>query len=189
MIAPSGTTFINIVPEHAGMKSFIDAFKKTNKSICSVDSITRGFCAPSLKQKGTINYIGLVLFAWFAQYIVPALVILLAIPVFVGNVVAIAGISFLSAMNPFILLALIPVVAFDAGYVAIFVVASFVVTIVYWAYYIREIGILGAVAPLSVVLSLVVSMIPYAGSFLSTVINITPWMAGAVILHWFLYRE
>jgi len=160
--------------------------RRVNDRVCAPDGFLRGFCAESTRTGNELIEAGIAL---AVQYLLPIGIALLALLVAVGNIAAFAGIFWLAYFNPIYMVATIPVLLFDAGFVVLFVVVSIIATIIYWIYFARHIGVF-AMLPLAMwFIGFLVSFLPYIGSILSGIIGIMPWMAIAVVIKWIVYNK
>jgi hypothetical protein len=169
------------------MASLKDLITKSNAIACSADGWFLGTCKNSLLPNK--NYLLLLAGALLFTYIVPCLLVIIIIPAIIGNVLAFDIIQFFTLFNPFFVLAYIPLFIADAIFVSILLIVSAAITIMYWVYYFREIGILSIIPMFAWVIAIVSWLIPVIGPIISATISAIPLMPIAVALHWYAYND
>lgn len=171
------------------MESYRNFVQKGNEMVCGTKAPLHSICASSLTTKKK-NYVLLVVGALLFQYVLPALTVFLFIPLIIGTGIGVGIITLLtSAVNPLFMLGLIPLFLLNFGLAVLIIVGAFIVTIIYYVYYFRQIGILAIVPILMWIVAAVISVIPIFGGILSFVISVVPWMALMAIAHYYAYSE
>jgi hypothetical protein len=122
------------------------------------------------------------------QYLAPVLVAVAIIAFVVGNVAVISVTMILALINPMFLIALIPIIAADVGLVIAFLIGAAILLIIYWYFYLKNIGVLALIPVGGWILGFLIGLLPYVGGLLSTLASFFPWMAFASIVHWWSYR-
>jgi hypothetical protein len=155
---------------------------KGNDLMCGVDSPLNALCGQATSRSN--RYIPLVVIALLMQYGLPIVVLFVMIPFAIGNLIAMTIIGMLASFNPIAIWLMIGLLAVDAVIMLVLAVVGVIITIVYLIFYFREIGWLTLIPLGAWVVSFVISFIPYFGGILSAMISLFPWMALAVIVHW-----
>ena len=155
-----------------------DLVMDLNGKVCGTSSVIEKFCNESTTSIGK-NYAVMIVFAFFVQYGLPFMVSLFLIPIIGLNVIAF--------LTPFAMVTAPFMLAIDAGIFAILMIASFVITLFYWVFYFRMIGVLAVMPASFAIIAFITSFVPYIGQVTSSVISIIPWMPIAVMLHWLVY--
>lgn len=160
------------------MEKLGNIIKDVNGQLCSTEGVLRGFCEEATTSEGK-NYTVSILFAVFMQYGLPLLVLFSLIPV--------VGLNIIAFFNPFMMITAPAVIAFDITLIFIIIIASLVVTIFYWVFYFRMIGVLALVPVIMAFIGFLVSFVPWIGNTISSLISITPWMPIMIVVHWATY--
>ena len=167
------------------MKSTKNFLKRINDSVCDDGGILLGTCKSSLNNNK--NYILLVFGSAIIQYMLPLVFLFVVVPFMVGNFAAIWTIEFLRALNPFFVIAYLPVTFVDAVFLGLLMVVSLAITIAYWYFFYREIGSFMLIALLAWLASLFIWYIPFVGPPLAIIISAFPWLPVGAIGHFWTY--
>lgn len=166
-----------------GIKNFL---RRVNDSVCSDDGILLGTCNTSLTNKK--NYIVLVFGSAIIQYSLPIVFLLVVVPFITGNIAAIWTIEFLRALNPFFVIAYLPMTFIDAVFLGVLIIVSLAITIGYWYFFYREIGSFMLIALGAWLLCVALWYIPMVGPPLAIIISAIPWLPAGAIFHWLAYN-
>jgi hypothetical protein len=97
-------------------------------------------------------------------------------------------IGLLQLLNPFFVLAYIPVIAIDSWIVAILFMISIFITIGYWTINFHRLGVLSFIPMLAWIGAIIAWLVPAIGPVLSAMISAFPWIPLAEIMHWWVYE-
>lgn len=160
------------------MREATNIIKDINDQVCGSGGLISSICKESTTAEGK-NYVVILLFAFFIQYGLPLLSMFMLIPIL--------GLNILAFFNPLSVFTAPAVIVFDVGLILIILIASLVVTVFYWVFYFRMIGVLALVPVLMSIISFFIGFVPVIGNVMSSVINIIPWMAIMIVIHWATY--
>ena len=168
------------------MRQIKNVVRNINDIACGNESLFGSLCGGSTRFSR--NYIMMIGIALIVQYVVPIVVAIMIVAFLIGNAASFSATMILALVNPFFLIALIPIISVDAVLVGAFVIGSAIMMIIYWAFYFQKIGVLVLIPVGAWLASFLVSFLPGIGGLLSGVITFFPWMAFASVAHWWSYR-
>jgi hypothetical protein len=168
------------------MDSIKGMARDANAIFCGEGGIMMGSCKKSLQ--GNSNYAGIILGTVFVQYVFPMMVVMILIPIIIGNVIAISLVEFLMLFNPFFVALYIPVTIIDAVFVGIFIVGTVSTFLVYWGLCFSKIGIFSVIPFLNWLAAIFVWFIPVIGPIAAIIMSIFPAMMIGIFVHKLVYK-
>jgi hypothetical protein len=169
------------------MRQIKNVVRNVNDIACGKESLFGNVCGGSTRFSS--NYVLLIGVALLVQYVIPVVIAFLIIVFLLGNAAALSATMILALVNPYFLIALIPIISVDAVLVGAFVIGSIIMVIIYWAFYFQKIGVLVLIPVGAWLAGFLVSFLPGIGGILSGLMTFFPWMAFASVTHWWSYRE